>query len=189
MKNMIFFSIKILLIMTIMPGCSNYQIKKPVAEIKKLPSYYVAYVEYKGNFENNPEIYDIQLEKLLKWAVPAGLWYFPDKTKLIIIYPDDPYSTPKDEQRMLMAITVPQNIIIPSQFKQMTIPGGKYAVGNFTISHDEFGHSWEYMYNDYIPGSGYIPADGLSFEIKGNDSDTHPEKKHIVNICIPVIKK
>lgn len=189
MKMMTFFLSNGLLIAAALAGCSSDQVKKPVAEIKTLPQYHVVYVEYKGDFENNPEIYDIQLEKLLSWAVPAGLWDFPDKTKLIVIYPDDPYSTPKSEQRMLMAITVPQNVSIPSKIEEMTIPGGKYAVGNFIISSEEFSHSWEYMYSDFIPGSGYVPADGLSFEKKMNDSDTHPEKKHIVEICIPVEKK
>ncbi len=177
-----------LFIVCAITGCSQNSAPTPETSIKNLPEYRIAYVEYKGNFENNPGIYDIQLEKLLKWAIPAGLWNFPGNTELIVIYPDDPHSTPKNEQRMLMAISVPENIVIPSKYKSMIIPEGKYAVGRFEISSEEFGSAWEYMYSKFIPASGYIPSAGLSFEIKRNDSDTHPMKKHIVDICIPVKK-
>jgi len=177
-----------LLIACTVAGCSQFADAKPKASVKKLPSYRVAYVEYKGDFENNPEIYDIQLEKLLKWAVPAGLWNFPGSTELIIIYPDDPESTPKSEQRMLMAISVPADTKIPGLYKSMVIPGGYYAVGTFEISPEEFGAAWGHMYGEFIPESGYRPAEGMSFEMKKNDSDEHPQKKHIVDICIPVIK-
>ena len=173
-----------LIISCAMTGWSH----NPVVSVKKLPQYRVAYVEYKGNFANNPRIYDIQLEKLLKWAIPAGLWNFPGSTELIIIYPDDPQTIPESEQRMLMAISVPEDTVIPREYKSMLIPGGYYAVGRFEISSDEFGRAWEYMYSSFIPGSGFVPADGVCFEMKKNDSDTHPLKKHIVDICIPVRK-
>jgi len=177
------------LIAAAITGCAHGAAKKPAAEIKTLPPCRVAYVEYRGDFENNPEIYDVQLDKLLKWAIPAGLWDFPAKTKLIVAYPDDPESTPKGEQRMLMAISVPDGVRIPSKFKEMIIPGGEYAVGRFEIFSDEFRSSWGDMYGKFIPRSGYYPAGGMSFEIKMNDSDLHREKKHIVDICIPVTKK
>lgn len=157
--------------------------------VQKLPQYRLAYVEYKGDFENNPGIYDTQLNRLLKWAVPSGLWNFPGKTELIIIYPDDPHTTPKNEQRMLMSITVPAGTKIPPDYKSMVIPAGEYAVGRFEISAGEFGAAWNYMYSNFIPRSGVTPSGGLSFEIKRNDSDTHPQKKHIVDICIPVKRK
>lgn len=189
MMMMKLFPLSSLIIAGALAGCGSDQIRKPAVSVKKLPPCLVAYVEYKGDFENTPEIYDVQLDKLLAWAIPAGLWDFPGKTKLIVIYPDDPHSTPKSEQRMFMAISVPQNTAVPSKFKTMTIPGGEYAVGKFEISSEEFGRSWGYMYSEFIPSSGYYPAQGMSFENKLNDSDTHPARKHIVEICIPVIKK
>ena len=183
-----FFPLHSFIIAAALGGCSHGMMEEHTAEIKTLNPCRVAYVEYRGDFENNPEIYDVQLDKLLKWAIPAGLWDFPGQTKLIVLYPDDPHSTPKIEQRMLMAITVPENVVIPSKYKEMTIPGGKYAVGRFVISSEEFGSAWGYMYGRFIPGSGFYPSGGMGFEIKLNDSDKHPEKKHVVDICIPVVK-
>ena len=178
-----------LIIACAVAGCSGSSALQTRASIKKLPSYRIAYVEHKGDFENNPGIYDIQLDKLLKWAIPAGLWNFPGGTELIIIYPDDPESTPKKEQRMLMAISVPADVKIPAAYKSMVVQGGEYAVGRFEISSEEFGAAWGYMFGEFIPKSGYAPAGGMSFEMKRNDSDEHPQKKHIVDICIPVKKE
>lgn len=183
------FNLIILILASALAGCNHGIGREKTAEIRTLSPYRVAYVEYKGDFENNPEIYDVQLDKLLKWAIPAKLWDFPEKTKLIVIYPDDSQTTPKGEQRMLMAISVPEGVVVPSKFMEMTIPGGEYAVGRFVISAEEFGASWGYMFGEFIPSSGFYPSGGMGLEIKLNDSDTHPEKKHIVDICIPVIKR
>lgn len=184
----IFNPLSSIIVTCAMAGCSYSSAGAPAASIKTLPEYRAACVGYKGDFENNPAIYDTQLNRLLKWAIPAGLWKFPGGTELIIIYPDDPQTTPKSEQRMLMAITIPAGVKIPGQYKEIIIPSGEYAVGRFEISSEEFGSAWGYMYGEFIPKSGYIPAGGLSFEMKRNDSDTHPQKKHIVDICIPVKK-
>jgi len=163
-------------------GCKKDQIK-----VVNLPDFHVACVEYKGDYEANGEIYDVVLKPLLDWAVPAGLWNFPDKTKLIVAYPDDE-KTPKEKRRMWMAITVPENTQPPKGIKIMDIPGGFYAVGSFEISASEFGEAWGYMYESWLPDNGYYPSEGLNFEIKKNDSDEHAERKHFVDICIPVKK-
>ncbi len=166
----------------VITGCS-----KPQVKVINLPELHVAYVEYKGDYEANGEIYDIVLKPLLDWAVPAGLWNFPDKTKLIVAYPDSD-ETPKEKKRMWMAITVPEGTRPPQGIKLMDIPGGLYASGSFEISSEEFGEAWGYMYSKWIPENGYYPTDALCFEIKKNDSDEHAERKHLVDICIPVKK-
>jgi hypothetical protein len=43
----------------------------PVA-VEDLPARRVAYVEQVGNFQQNPGIYDVLLQKLLDWARPPG---------------------------------------------------------------------------------------------------------------------
>ena len=63
--------------------------------VEDLPARRVAYVEQVGNFQNNPGIYDVLLQKLIAWALPAGLWDFPANTLIACIYPDDPAATPK----------------------------------------------------------------------------------------------
>ncbi len=68
----------------------------------------------------------------------------------------------------------------------MIIPGNKYAVARFEIVSDEFGSAWDLLCSDWLPQSGYQPADGPSMELYRNDPKEHPEHKHIVDICVPV---
>ena len=58
--------------------------------VEERPARRVAYVEQTGHFQANPDIYDVLLRKLLDWAIPAGIWDFPDRTLIVCIYPDDP---------------------------------------------------------------------------------------------------
>ena len=182
----------ILLIVCIALPCAAFaqgqgESVKAAVEVKELPEYHLAYVEYKGDFQGNAEIYDVILEKLLAWAIPNKLWDFPDVTKLILVYPDDE-SVPAEEQRLWLGITVPKGTSTPEGIDMLTLPEATYAVGSFEISAQEFGRAWGYMFGEWIPRNGYVPAEGYSFEIKKNDSDDHPEKKHLVDICIPVHK-
>ena len=64
----------------------------------------------------------------------------------------------------------------------MIIPGGKYAMAHFELLPDEY----EDAYGQWLPESGYQPADSPCFELYRNDPKTHPEGRHIVDICIPV---
>lgn len=42
------------------------------------------------------------------------------------------------------------------------------------------------MYGTWLPDSGFMPEDGPSLELYHNNPEEHPEKKHILDICIPV---
>lgn len=155
-------------------------------EVRALPGYHLVCVEQRGGFQGDDEIYDVVLERLLAWALPKGLWDFPGRTKLILVYPDDPNAVPSEEQRLWMGITVPEGTEVPAGMFMLRIDPGEYAVGSFELAAADFGRAWGYLSGAWIPAHGYLPAEGFSFEIKKNDSDRHPEKKHLVDICIPV---
>ena len=156
----------------------------PVA-VEELPARRVAYVEQIGHFQANPGIYDVLLQKLLDWALPAQLWNFPDQTLIVCIYPDDPAATPPDRQRLWLGITIPDDAQPPAHLRTLALPAGPHAIGRFAITSDQFGPAWSYLYGEWMAPSGYAPA-GLAFELQKNDSSEHPEQKHLVDICIPV---
>jgi AraC family transcriptional regulator len=145
----------------------------------------VAYVEQMGHFQANPGIYDVLLEKLLAWAVPAGIWDFPANTLIACIYPDDPESTPPERQRLWLGITIGDDAVPPEGIQTLTLPAGSHAVGRFAIPSDQFGPAWGYMYGEALARLGQVPA-GLAFELQRNDSSEDPEQKHRIDICIPV---
>ena len=156
----------------------------PVA-IEERPAQRVAYVEQIGHFQANPGIYDVLLQKLLDWALPNQLWNFPRKTLIVCIYPDDPSTTPPEQQRLWLGMTIGDKDTPPSHIQPLTLPAGPHAIGHFSIPSDQFGPAWGYMYGEALPQSGHVPA-GLAFELQKNDSSEDPEQKHLVDICIPV---
>ena len=60
-----------------------------------------------------------------------------------------------------------------------------HIVGHFEQGMDEFQKAWNTMCH-WFTESGYQQGDGCTYELYHNDYTTHPEKKHIVDICIPV---
>jgi len=68
---------------------------------------------------------------------------------------------------------------------EMAVKKGKYAVGHFEVNHNEFQDAWDYMCAWTIE-NGYEAGEGDYYEIYHNDNNTRPEKKFIVDICIPV---
>lgn len=89
----------------------------------------MAYVEHVGDAEGNGSVFDEVLERLLAWAEPAGLWHFPEKTRLYMIYPDDPETTPRDQRRLWVGINVPEGIVGSDTIRATALPETLYAVG------------------------------------------------------------
>jgi AraC-like DNA-binding protein len=69
---------------------------------------------------------------------------------------------------------------------KMTLPAGACAVARFEIRTDEFERAWDSVYGGWLPSSGYQPDDRPCFEVYHNDPQQHPEKKCVVDICVPV---
>jgi len=149
------------------------------------PRTVIAYVEHKGNSEGDGKIYDTLIERLLLWAEPAKLWIFPSKTRLYMIYPDDPERTPEEQRRLWLGINVPEETEVSGEVRKMVLPETLCAMGAFEMNASEFGRAWEYLLAEWMPENGFLPAEGYCFEMQTNDSCEHPEHKHLVDIFIP----
>ncbi|MDZ7724695.1 MAG: GyrI-like domain-containing protein [candidate division KSB1 bacterium] len=68
----------------------------------------------------------------------------------------------------------------------MTMPGGKYAIGHFEIHTDGFGAAWNTLFGEWMPESGYQPAEGPCFKVCKTNCHEHPEGKHVIDIFGPV---
>jgi len=121
----------------------------------------------------------------MKWAGPRGLLRFPE-TKVLAVYHDDPEITQEDKLRINACVTIPEDTPVEGEVGKMAIPGGKFAVARFEITSEEFEEAWNMVIGGWMPESGYQPDDRLCYEIYHNNYKEHPEKKHIVDICMPV---
>ncbi|MGE0078996.1 MAG: GyrI-like domain-containing protein [Bacteroidales bacterium] len=157
----------------------RFKMKKNV-EIKEMPAMNVIYCRHVGQFNQIGKAYD----KLFRWAGARGLLQFPE-TKGITYYHDDPKVTNIEKLRQSACITVKKDVKTEGEIGKMTIPGGKYFVSHFEINEMEFQDAWDSTCL-WLSESGYQPTDESPYELYHNNHEEHPEKKFIVDICIPV---
>jgi AraC family transcriptional regulator len=155
-------------------------IMKTNIEIMEMPVMNVIYCRHTGRFDQIGNAY----EKLFKWAGPRGLLNFPE-SKGITFYHDDPNVTEMENVRQSACLTIKNDVKTEGEIGKMQISGGKYVVGHFEISAMEFQQAWDAVCL-WLSESGYQPADGNPYELYHNNHEEHPEKKFIVDICIPV---
>ena len=158
--------------------------KKAEVTVEQLPETTVAYVRHTGPYKGNAKLFEDLYGKLMRWAGPRGL--LDEKTACLSVYHDDPEVTDENRLRVSACIPVPPDTEVSGEVGKMSIDAGGYAIARFELSEDEFQDAWNYVYGQWLPQSGYQPDDRPCFERCCNDPATHPEKKHIVDICVPV---
>ncbi len=154
-------------------------------EVKELQDIPVAYIRHIGPYAGNTSLFEKLFNDLFKWAGPRNLLDFPE-TKVMAVYYDDPSVTDESKLRLDVCISVKPDTEVDGEIGKTTIKGGKYAIGHFELSPDEYPAAWKALYAGWLPESGYQPDDGPCFENYLNDPKEHPENKCVVDICIPV---
>lgn len=147
-------------------------------EVKDMPKMELAYVSSLG-VHNLERAY----AKLIQWATLKGL--LNDRTKMITIYHDSFKVTSPNKVRMSASILVNDSIEPEGEIGFTTIEKGKCIVSRFEIALDEFEKAWTGLFL-WMNENGYTKADREPFEIYHNNFNEHPEKKAIVDFCIPV---
>lgn len=147
-------------------------------EIKEMSKMDLAYVSSIGphNLEN-------AYGKLMQWATPKGL--MNDQTKMITVYHDSFKVTEADKVRMSASILLDKATETIGEIGLTTIEAGKFIVGSFEIGLNEFEKSWTGLFV-WMNENGYKKADKEPFEIYYNNFNEHPERKAIVDFCIPI---
>ncbi|MEL7532261.1 MAG: AraC family transcriptional regulator [Bacteroidota bacterium] len=161
------------------------QVEIAKVEIKELPAMEIAYVRHVGPYNGRSELFAGMMNQLIQWGAPRGLVNFP-QTQMLSVYHDDPAITDEAQLRLTVGMSVPADTKAEGEIGRMATPAGKYAVAHFEIDGDAYEEAWSAVYQQWLPDSGYQPADGPSLELYLNNPETHPEKKHIVEICVPV---
>ncbi len=149
----------------------------------EFPKRTFAYIRNVGPYMGDTTLFERLFQKVLDWMTPKGL--LQPTSESISIYHDDPEKVPVANQRISVGFTVPEGTQGDGDIQIMEIPAGKYAVGSFEISTEEYGQSWEELFK-YIGENHLIPGNGVMYESYKNDPRQHPEGKHVVDICVAI---
>lgn len=149
-------------------------------ELIELPKKHLAYITQIGE-----KGIDNSFQRILNWAKPTGILADSD-TKFCRVFHDSFKVTDVQKVRMSIGILTNQAASVKdSDLGLKTIEKGKLIVGHFTIEPKEFEKAWNGLYI-WMNENGYNKADRFPFEIYHNNFNEHPEKKCIVDLCIPI---
>lgn len=152
--------------------------------VKELPEKHVAYIRRFGPYGLDIGPY---FQKLAAWAGPRGLI---KAAAMFGTYWDNPEITPPEKCRTDACLEVPQGTEVGGEVVLQTLPGGQYAVYRVALlateDGNEFYATWQSIYTDWLPDSGYQPDDKPAYENYLAYPEDHSEGKWDVEICIPV---
>jgi AraC family transcriptional regulator len=147
-------------------------------EIKEMLKMDLAYVSSIGT-QNLESAY----QKLMKWATPHDL--MNEQTKMVTIYHDSFKVTEANKVRMSASILLNKPVEVNGEIGLTSIQKGKFIVGSFEIGLNEFEKTWTGLFL-WMYENGYKKADRNPFEVYHNDFNEHPQRKAIVDFCIPI---
>ncbi len=150
--------------------------------LKNLPDLFTIYVAcYEG--------YDIQMicrawEKLNRWAAVHDLDL--SLSQAIGISLDDPLITQQNRCRYYACLSTPAAVRPTPPVNALVLPAGRYAVFHTESPAMELKQVYQAIFHDWLPDSGYQPANSLPFEIYLQTPERHPRQWFELEVCIPV---
>lgn len=148
-------------------------------EIKEMPKMNLAYVTQIG-----VDGIEDAFQRIVKWATPKEL-LAKSNTHICRVFHDSFKVTDADKVRMSIGIITAHEVTVEGEVGLTTIDKGKNIVGRFVIEPKEFEKSWESLFI-WMNENGYKKTDQYPYEIYHNNFNDHPEKKCIVDLCIPI---
>jgi len=124
-------------------------------------------------------------QKLLGWASEKDLMN-ESNMKLGRVFHDSFKVTEPDKVRMSIIFITSQPFEPEGEINKLKIKKCKCIVGRFEIRSEEFEKSWTALFL-WMNENGYKKADQEPYEIYHNDYREHPDKKFVVDLCIPVL--
>lgn len=82
--------------------------------------------------------------------------------------------------------SITENATTDGEIGLMDIPGGKHAVYHYEGTTDGLGETYDRLYGEWLPQSGFQPENRPCHELYYSNPDEHPERKFSCDICVPV---
>jgi len=153
--------------------------------IENLEEKQVAYVRHTGTYETLSKEYVNLINMLFVNAKNQHL-LVDGQNWVLAIYHDNPEFGEESQFRTSLCLTVPEGILFQEDgvLGRMKLEGGLYAVGHFQIQQEQFSNVWDYMYQEWLTYSGYVPRNSYPFEVYRNNPDD--DESHIIEVDIYV---
>jgi AraC family transcriptional regulator len=151
--------------------------------IEEMPAIHAVYVRRMGEYY----ISACQAwEALCRWAGPRGL--LGPGHLLFSISHDDPTVTPQEKLRYDACISVDPGTAIDAQVGVVDLPARRVAIARYSGPGKGILGAYQAVYGEWLPESGFVPADTPPIEVYLTEEGNRPENDHFVmDICLPVV--
>lgn len=160
--------------------------KEPAITIENIETLRVIYVRFRGTYPDFRKNSKKLFEQLFSFAEAQQL-IIPDITKVLTIYHDNPFITDAKNLRTSVAMTIPADTLVneTDEISTMTI-SGKFGVGHFELSLNEYGDAWNYMYQNWLFDGKNKARDAFPFELYVTEPPKNFKTKSLTDIYIPI---
>lgn len=123
-------------------------------------------------------------DHLYRWAAARRL--LTAQALAIGVTYDDPAITAGNRCRYYACLSVARPVETGQRVGYMKIEGGLHAVCRVTCSAEQIESVYHQLYGEWLPGSGFQPADRPTYEIYLRTPEQHPEGKYEMEVRLPV---
>ena len=153
-------------------------------EIRDLPPMAIIALPHRGRYDQIGTAF----ERFSVWAGGAG--FFRHGSEMAAVYFDDPNATPEGELRSAAGLIVPPETEPPTgaplPLEKIFLIGGPHAIFMHRGPYAGLKDSYDWLYGQWLPSSGRLPADAPSYEICRNNPQTTPPADLLTEIRLPL---
>jgi len=103
-------------------------------------------------------------------------------------YYDDPQTTPPEKLRLNVCMTVPEGTKVEGEIKTDIMIGAQHAVMRAELNGpEEYGPAWMKIVDWMKTNKKELDISRPCYEIYHNNPEDHPEKHHIIDICMAIL--
>lgn len=124
------------------------------------PARRIAYERVIGSFDFGRIV--AAFERLMSWGQRHGL---VPGAQLLGMSPDDPDVTPMDKFQVDWCLVLPPGVKVDGEVSFGEIPANRFAVVRCAGDLNKEERAWRYLFQRWLPGSGYEPTDAPSMEV------------------------
>ena len=129
--------------------------------VKTLPPCRLAYMRHVGPYGAGSSVPQLW-QRMQRWAAARELWT-PERLCLGMAH-DDPHVTAPEKCRYDAAIAIAADFQPDAQVNVIDLSGGRFAVAPFEGTGFDIAASWDRLFADWLPVSGYQPDEGPYIE-------------------------
>lgn len=148
--------------------------------IRDLPPLRVAAMAHNGPYMDIGTTF----ERLYAWTAARGV--IGPQLRSFALYYDDPESVPADQLRSEAALLLDRAVPEDGTVRSLDIAGGRHAVLIHKGPYAELERPYRWLYRDWLPTSGYTPADRPCVEEYLNDCRSLPPEEWLTEIRVPL---